>query len=245
MSTDTQSTANRANAQSSTGPVTAEGKLRSAQNSTKHGLFSASAFILPGEQQRYAEHCGKWQRELAPSGVIENALADEIIQAAWRLERCKMMETSMHFDDCDECDRTQASVDRARATAQRGLHRGLAEIRRIQTERLYRRIGLPGDFDSRALGQASCKSVNPIAISLKQSASREAAAEAGLKERFTAMRQQSFAAYTQQTQFAERSQSASPAPVLTPRGAQCPCGSGEKYKRCCGKDAPPVLGCAA
>lgn len=28
----------------------------------------------------------------------------------------------------------------------------------------------------------------------------------------------------------------------TPRNAPCPCGSGEKYKRCCGKSAPPALG---
>ena len=31
----------------------------------------------------------------------------------------------------------------------------------------------------------------------------------------------------------------------TPRNAPCPCHSGEKYKRCCGKNAPPVLGKAA
>ena len=31
----------------------------------------------------------------------------------------------------------------------------------------------------------------------------------------------------------------------TPRNALCPCGSGTKYKRCCGKDAPPVLNLAA
>ncbi|MBS1828914.1 MAG: SEC-C domain-containing protein [Acidobacteria bacterium] len=31
----------------------------------------------------------------------------------------------------------------------------------------------------------------------------------------------------------------------TPRNALCPCGSGNKYKRCCGKNAPPVLGRAA
>jgi hypothetical protein len=49
-----------------------------------------------------------------------------------------------------------------------------------------------------------------------------------------------------------------PAPVLTkqtqsepveviqiPRGAPCSCGSGVKYKRCCGTDAPPVLNRAA
>jgi uncharacterized protein YchJ len=33
--------------------------------------------------------------------------------------------------------------------------------------------------------------------------------------------------------------------VAVPRSAPCTCGSGLKYKRCCGKDAPPVLGKAA
>ncbi|MBS1823749.1 MAG: SEC-C domain-containing protein [Acidobacteria bacterium] len=31
----------------------------------------------------------------------------------------------------------------------------------------------------------------------------------------------------------------------TPRNALCPCGSKLKFKRCCGKNAPPVLGRAA
>ncbi len=36
------------------------------------------------------------------------------------------------------------------------------------------------------------------------------------------------------------------APIaLTPRGAPCTCGSGLKFKRCCGKDAPPLLHLAA
>mgnify|MGYP005852298929 CR=1 FL=1 len=34
---------------------------------------------------------------------------------------------------------------------------------------------------------------------------------------------------------------ASSAQPETPRNAPCPCGSGEKFKRCCGKSAPPVL----
>jgi len=31
-------------------------------------------------------------------------------------------------------------------------------------------------------------------------------------------------------------------PIQTPRNADCPCNSGLKYKRCCGKSAPPMLG---
>ncbi|NDJ11207.1 MAG: hypothetical protein EBY17_08445, partial [Acidobacteriia bacterium] len=29
---------------------------------------------------------------------------------------------------------------------------------------------------------------------------------------------------------------------IVPRNADCPCGSREKFERCCGKDAPPVPG---
>ena len=50
-------------------------------------------------------------------------------------------------------------------------------------------------------------------------------------------------ATTEQTQ-----SSAEPALVITaeiPRGAPCPCGSGQKYKRCCGRDAPGVINQAA
>jgi hypothetical protein len=55
-----------------------------------------------------------------------------------------------------------------------------------------------------------------------------------------AERKRTTPAITKQTQSA-------PAPAatpiaLTPRGAPCTCGSGIKFKRCCGKDAPPVLG---
>ncbi|MBN9664113.1 MAG: SEC-C domain-containing protein [Acidobacteria bacterium] len=35
--------------------------------------------------------------------------------------------------------------------------------------------------------------------------------------------------------------SAGPVPHAIPRGAPCPCGSGEKYKRCCGRQAPALL----
>ncbi len=34
-------------------------------------------------------------------------------------------------------------------------------------------------------------------------------------------------------------------PAATPRNALCPCRSGAKYKRCCGKNAPPLLSMGA
>ena len=40
---------------------------------------------------------------------------------------------------------------------------------------------------------------------------------------------------------AEQSQSEPAKTASIPRGAPCPCKSGQKYKRCCGKNAAPVL----
>ncbi len=43
----------------------------------------------------------------------------------------------------------------------------------------------------------------------------------------------------------KQTQSEAPQAVSIPRSAPCPCGSGAKYKRCCGTNAPPVLSEAA
>jgi hypothetical protein len=40
---------------------------------------------------------------------------------------------------------------------------------------------------------------------------------------------------------AKQTQSEPEKTKLIPRGAPCPCKSGQKYKRCCGRSAPPVL----
>jgi preprotein translocase subunit SecA len=40
---------------------------------------------------------------------------------------------------------------------------------------------------------------------------------------------------------AKQTQSQPAKTTSIPRSAPCPCKSGEKYKRCCGKNAPPVL----
>ena len=46
--------------------------------------------------------------------------------------------------------------------------------------------------------------------------------------------------FSKQTQFAKQTQPSKQTQIV-PRNALCPCGSGQKFKRCCGRDAPAVL----
>ena len=52
---------------------------------------------------------------------------------------------------------------------------------------------------------------------------------------------------TNQTHPATAATTEAPTPpdAQTPRNARCPCQSGQKYKRCCGPNAPPILNLAA
>jgi uncharacterized protein YecA (UPF0149 family) len=68
--------------------------------------------------------------------------------------------------------------------------------------------------------------------------------DALLMQKLEACKRQ-FAEDAAQYNSAKQSQSESAKPALIPRGAPCPCKSGQKYKRCCGRNAPPVLSVSA
>ena len=125
--------ANQANAQNSTGPRTEQGKAAASQNATKSGLFSTRDFVLPHEQPIWTALDESLHAELRPSGPIAEAFTAEIRSALWRLRRCGEIESDS-APDADE----QQSIDRARAQSNRILHRSLAELRTLQTQRQLR-----------------------------------------------------------------------------------------------------------
>ncbi len=214
MATEAQIAANRRNAQASTGPKTVDGKARVSHNAAIFGIYSAGDVVRPEEQHIYSLFCDGFQQDLAPEGAMESTLAAEIIHAAWRLRRCSEAESAIenHTDG-------QNSIDRARAQAFRHFQRATAELRRIQTERQTRNETLPEDFDPSTLGLASCKDMAPV---VKRDVPRQLRLH-----------------NPDQAEMTTALNEAVCAPV--PRGAPCPCGSGAKYKRCCGPNAPAVL----
>ena len=113
---------------------------------------------------------------------------------------------------------TQVAVDRARTQANGAMRRAMAELRRLQTERLLRTALLGENADVSALGLASLGEVLP---------KLEDQAKAELLSAYAEPAPEAKSEITNRTE-------------STPRGALCPCGSG-KYKRCCGINAPAIL----
>jgi len=95
MSTDAQIKANRKNAKKSTGPKTPEGKAKSAQNATTHGL-TASHDVIKGEsQEEFDAHKQGFLDVLNPQNAVEDFLADRVASLAWRLKRASRIERQM------------------------------------------------------------------------------------------------------------------------------------------------------
>ncbi|MCE3247335.1 MAG: hypothetical protein K0R41_1160 [Geminicoccaceae bacterium] len=88
--------ASRKNGARSSGPKTAEGKARSAQNALKHGLRAQKHVVLPDEDG------GEFRaletaliEELAPVGALQAVLAQRIAVAAWRHQRADRIEAEI------------------------------------------------------------------------------------------------------------------------------------------------------
>jgi len=95
MATAAQVIANRANAQLSTGPRTAEGQQASSSNAKSHGLTSRSAFV-PGEDPQEYElfHHAHTARYL-PQDMIEQKMVSELADLEWRLRRVSEFEAQL------------------------------------------------------------------------------------------------------------------------------------------------------
>jgi hypothetical protein len=84
----------------SRGPVTQEGKARSSQNALKHGLRSQKALVIdPNEQEEYNKFRSDMFDAIDPQDYAQSALADRVVQNAWRLRQLVEIETAMLRDN--------------------------------------------------------------------------------------------------------------------------------------------------
>ena len=268
MATEAQTAANRRNAESSTGPRTKEGKSRSSRNAVTFGIYSAGDFVLPEDKGLYHHFCENFQTELNPEVPFEQTRTAEIVHAAWRLRRCAAIEFNMIQSNLEPGEtqldpmvepafaHAQETVDRARAQSHRNLHRATAELRRLQTERQVRVECLPKDFETDYLGGlASIKDLEPIlARDLRRKLPKHKLEGTDTLEAIMRLTNPPVApaptlvpaqapaeSVSEAPPPTKRTQSGPLAPTQIARSQPCPCGSGAKYKRCCGRNTPGLL----
>ena len=239
-----------------------QGKAKSSRNAIRTGLYAARDFMRAGEEEEYAQTLIKLMDELTPEGTLEETFATEIMGATWRLRRCRLVEEAfgmvedLDFDPMmdERTEKHQKSVDRARAQSHLILRRSIGELAQLQKARFL--CEQSQNNSQPAPGPAPASTSSPagfdalMALADKQLAQRYR--ESGLssfcnpapttplppKIESDLIPEQT-APQTQgprsDSSFCKTTAETPAAPKLTPRNAQCPCGSGQKYKRCCAR----------
>ncbi len=138
MATAAQIAANQANSQKSTGPVSPAGKARSSRNSFQHGLYSKD-LVLPNEDPAELDQLrASLRAEHQPINTTEDMLVNDLAENFWRLRRMREFETrAMLPENIVDWHQTGllAVVQRTMASAERGFHKTLTSLRRLQKDR--------------------------------------------------------------------------------------------------------------
>lgn len=152
MATAAQITANRANAQLSTGPKTEEGKARSSQNNFRSGLTSREFVVLPGQEDFFNDWIISLLAEIQPCGALEFDVFRQFAHASWTLHRCRQAEVQSFRNQRHKgydilaypvSEDALKLIDLYTRRAERSYQRSLKELRNLQTERLLRDASHP------------------------------------------------------------------------------------------------------
>jgi len=160
MASQRQIDVNRRNAQKSTGPKTPEGKAAVSQNALKHGLTAKQAALSGEDQEEFEATRRSFEDELEFVGPLQNLLAQQIVMAAWRLGRLRLIEGGFlqlrDVDDTRDIERdcqnlpprtrlaylylrhvhgpnALATLGRYEARIERSFYHALHELRRLQS----------------------------------------------------------------------------------------------------------------
>jgi hypothetical protein len=151
MATAAQITANQSNAQHSTGPRPEQGKARVAGNAVRHGLTARHLVIRDDEREDFETFRHALQTELDPQGAIERTTFEELLHAAWNLQRFRRVESEASLGTLDDFTdpQTAAVLDRLsryQSRAQRAYYKALTELRVLQTNRALRAVKLAAEI---------------------------------------------------------------------------------------------------
>ncbi len=152
MPSDAQLTANRANAQLSTGPTSDAGRAASSKNHLSHG-FESEFRILPNEDgSKFNALVSDFLTDWAPANSIERTLVTNLAEFQWLSERARRLQSqALDQIDHEAVDESEAvsTHDTARLERliryhtqfDRAFHRALTALMQLRAARQKERIG--------------------------------------------------------------------------------------------------------
>jgi SEC-C motif len=192
--------------------------------------------VRTGDRHRYHQLTSLLEAELQPEGALEVLYAAEILRANWRLQLYACLEEGA------ETEAARTWLDRARSHANTLLRRNTAELRRLQTDRLAKAelaLDLPRlinlkDYLQFIRGTEKRKNEpNPTgpatSVAAKNNPAPTDPGPTDIDTMETLLMQDILKAQESQMPQEMKKQTQS-----QPRNEQCACGSGGKFKRCCG-----------
>ena len=140
MATQSQITANQANAQLSTGPTSAEGKARVAQNAIKHGLTAKNLTVPDDMREEFEALRDDFLAQFNPQGAAEMTTFNDLVHAAWNLHRYRQLEAEASLGTLEDFNNPEKfavleRITRYHSRIQRAYYRALKELRLLQTDR--------------------------------------------------------------------------------------------------------------
>jgi hypothetical protein len=148
MSSQAQIDANRANAQNSTGPVSAEGKARVALNAVTHGLSRVNMFLSGEEPEEFVVLRNALLKRYRCSDAGDAVWADEAAMAWWKIRRIAEWQALLidsAFADQpvpaplarlfgDKHEKCMQTLHRHETSARSAMHRAINQLRVLRSQ---------------------------------------------------------------------------------------------------------------
>jgi hypothetical protein len=145
MPTDAQLSANRANAQLSTGPATAAGLAAIAHNNFRHGLASTFVVLPSEDRAAYDDLLLNLNLEFSPPTETEEILVTAMAQHHWLTQRALRLQQPL-FEAAVETNTAPDAQQlglylRYQTTHDRAYHKALSQSLRLRADRRRSEIG--------------------------------------------------------------------------------------------------------
>lgn len=145
MSSAAQVTANRANAQLSTGPATDAGLAAIAHNNFRHGLASTFVVLPTEDRPAYDDLLVNLNLEFSPSTETEEILVTKMAQHHWLAQRAMRLQqpflaTALETGACSGASQLSLYL-RYESSHDRAYHQALGQLLRLRAGRHRSEIG--------------------------------------------------------------------------------------------------------